>query len=227
MASSLAKSSSSVLLLAVVALFAASAADAATFNVINRCKDTLWPAALPGGGARLDPGKTWTVQVPAGTAHARMWARTGCTFDGSGRGTCQTGDCGGALACTVSGRTPATLAEYTLNNNGPDYIDISLVDGFNVPMSFQCGGKGPSCKADVNAKCPAALKVPGGCASACEKLGGDTYCCRGPYTDKCPPTDYSRFFKGLCPDAYSYAKDDQTSTFTCPQGSNYDIVLCP
>ena len=25
--------------------------------------------------------------------------------------------------------------EYTLNNNGPDYIDISLVDGFNVPMS--------------------------------------------------------------------------------------------
>jgi hypothetical protein len=182
MASSLAKSSSSVLLLAVVALFAASAADAATFNVINRCKDTLWPAALPGGGA---------------------------------------------LACTVSGRTPATLAEYTLNNNGPDYIDISLVDGFNVPMSFQCGGKGPSCKADINAKCPAALKVPGGCASACEKLGGDTYCCRGPYTDKCPPTDYSRFFKGLCPDAYSYAKDDQTSTFTCPQGSNYDIVLCP
>jgi hypothetical protein len=226
MAASPAKQPSAVLLLAVaVALAAASAADAITFQVINRCGNTLWPAALPGGGARLDPGKTWTVEVPAGTSSARIWARTGCRFDGAGRGSCETGDCGGALKCAVSGRTPATLAEYTLGN--PDYIDISLVDGFNVPMSFRCGGKGPSCAADVNARCPAALKVPGGCASACEKLGGDTYCCRGPYTDKCPPTNYSRFFKGLCPDAYSYAKDDQTSTFNCPQGSNYDIVLCP
>ncbi|KAL6655767.1 hypothetical protein ACP70R_006593 [Stipagrostis hirtigluma subsp. patula] len=209
----------------LVIFLAVVTADAATFSVVNRCKDTVWPAALPGGGARLDPGQTWNVQVPAGTAHARIWARTGCSFDGSGRGTCQTGDCGGALVCTVSGRTPATLAEYTLGS--PDFIDISLVDGFNVPMSFQCGGKGPSCAADVNAQCPGELKVPGGCASACEKLGGDTYCCRGPFTDNCPPTDYSRFFKRLCPDAYSYAKDDQTSTFTCPEGSDYHVVLCP
>jgi hypothetical protein len=218
---SLAKSS--VLLLAV-ALVAASA-DAVTFNVINRCKDTLWPAALPGGGARLDPGQTWAVEIPAGTASARMWARTGCTFDSSGRGTCQTGDCAGALQCTVSGKTPATLAEYTLGN--PDYLDISLVDGFNVPMSFQCSGKGPVCAADINTSCPSELKVPGGCLSACERFGGIVYCCQGAFTDKCPPTNYSMFFKTLCPDAYSYAKDDQTSTFTCPQGSNYDIVLCP
>ncbi|WVZ68451.1 hypothetical protein U9M48_017388 [Paspalum notatum var. saurae] len=218
---SLAKSSA---LLLAVALAVAVSADAITFNVINHCQDTLWPAALPGGGAALDPGKTWTFEVPAGTAHARVWARTGCHFDGGGRGACETGDCGGALACAVSGTPPATLAEYTLGN--PDYVDISLVDGFNVPMSFQCAGKGPSCAADVNARCPGELKVPGGCDSACAKFGGDTYCCQGQFKDQCPPTNY-KFFKGLCPDAYSYAKDDQTSTFNCPQGANYDIVLCP
>ena len=29
------------------------------------------------------------------------------------------------------------------------------------------------------------------------------------------------------PDAYSYAKDDQTSTFTCPAGTNYRVDFCP
>jgi hypothetical protein len=28
-------------------------------------------------------------------------------------------------------------------------------------------------------------------------------------------------------DAYSYAKDDQTSTFTCPPGTNYRVDFCP
>lgn len=217
---------SPIFLLALLAAYTAASADAITISITNNCKEPVWPAALPGGGRRLDPGQTWPLEVPADTAHARIWARTGCSFDGSGRGSCETGDCGGALDCTVSGRPPATLAEYTLGN--PDYIDVSLVDGFNLPMSFQCGaGKGPSCAADVNAQCPAELKVPGGCASACVKFGGDGYCCTGPNENNCPPTDYSRFFKGLCPDAYSYAKDDQTSTFNCPQGADYQLVFCP
>jgi hypothetical protein len=80
---------------------------------------------------------------------------------------------------------------------------------------------------DITRECLPELQVPGGCASACGKFGGDTYCCRGQFTDNCPPTYYSKFFKNKCPDAYSYAKDDQTSTFTCPSGTNYQIVLCP
>jgi hypothetical protein len=30
-----------------------------------------------------------------------VWGRTGCSFDGSGRGSCATGDCGGALSCML------------------------------------------------------------------------------------------------------------------------------
>jgi hypothetical protein len=55
----------------------------------------------------------------------------------------------------------------------------------------------------------------------------DQYCCTGSAANNCGPTDYSKFFKGLCPDAYSYPKDDATSTYTCPGGTNYNVVFCP
>lgn len=29
-----------------------------------------------------------------------------------------------------------TLAEFTLNSNGLDFYDVSLVDGYNLPMSI-------------------------------------------------------------------------------------------
>uniref|UniRef100_A0A0E0JCR8 Thaumatin-like protein n=1 Tax=Oryza nivara TaxID=4536 RepID=A0A0E0JCR8_ORYNI len=204
----------------------------------ERCSYTVWPGALPGGGVRLDPGQSWSISVAAGTPAARIWQRTGCSFDGAGRGRCSTGDCAGALSCTVSGEPPTTLAEYTLGRpgaGGDDFLDLSLIDGFNVPVSFQptngggagCSkGRGPRCGVDITARCLPKLRVPGGCASACGKFGGDVYCCRGKYEHVCPLTSYSMFFKGLCPDAYSYAKDDRTSTFTCPAGTNYR-GLCP
>ena len=31
----------------------------------------------------------------------------------------------------------------------------------------------------------------------------------------------------MCPDAYSYAFDDETSTFIIPQGGGFEIVFCP
>jgi len=41
------------------------------------------------------------------------------------------------LACTSSGQQPITLAEFTIGGmGGMDFFDISLVDGFNVPMDF-------------------------------------------------------------------------------------------
>ncbi|XP_040385824.1 protein P21-like [Oryza brachyantha] len=222
--------SSSLLLAAVV--------DAANITMVNRCSYTVWPGALPGGGARLEAGQSWSIDVAAGTPAARIWPRTGCSFDGSGRWRCVTGDCAGALSCSVSGEPPTTLAEYTLGRpggGGDDFFDLSLVDGFNVPVSFQptsggagCSkGRGPSCAVDITARCLPELQVPGGCASACGKFGGDAYCCRGQFERECPPTSYSIFFKQLCPDAYSYAKDDQTSTFTCPAGTDYRIEFCP
>ncbi|CAL9773814.1 unnamed protein product, partial [Musa acuminata subsp. burmannicoides] len=164
---------------------------AATFDIVNQCSFTVWAAAVPGGGRQLDPSQTWSINVNPGTTGGRVWARTDCSFDGSGSGSCQTGDCGGLLECQGYGTPPNTLAEFALNQfQNMDFIDISLVDGFNVPMDFS-------------------------------PTSGD---CRG---IRCGPTNYSMFFKNNCPDAYSYPKDDATSTFTCPGGTNYRVVFCP
>ena len=203
-------------------------ANAATFDIINQCSYTVWAAAVPGGGQRLDSGQSWSINVNPGTTGGRVWARTGCNFDASGHGSCQTGDCGGLLACQAYGTPPNTLAEFALNQYaGQDFYDISLVDGFNVPMDFSTTSgscKDIRCAADINGQCPGPLQTTGGCLNPCQVFKTDEYCCN---SGSCQPTDYSRFFKNLCPDAYSYPKDDATSTFTCPSGANYKVVFCP
>ncbi|KAK9165157.1 hypothetical protein Scep_000348 [Stephania cephalantha] len=142
--------------------------------------------------------------------------------------------------------TPATLAEFTLNGaDGKDFYDVSLVDGYNLPMLVvPHGGSGGNCSTtgcvvDLNVACPAELKVAssavgGGagsdvaCKSACEAFQQPQYCCSGEYgnPNTCKPTSYSEFFKHACPRAYSYAYDDGTSTFTCVS-ADYDITFCP
>ncbi|XP_023551330.1 protein P21-like [Cucurbita pepo subsp. pepo] len=209
-------------------LFCVKYADAATFKVRNNCPFTVWAAAVPGGGRRLNRNEVWTFWVNPGTAAARIWARTNCNFDQSGNGRCQTGDCGGRLQCQGYGAPPNTLAEYALNQwNNLDFFDISLVDGFNVPMEFsptsgRC--RGISCRFDINAQCPNELRAPGGCNNPCTVFKSDRYCCN---SGNCGATWYSRFFKDRCPSAYSYPNDNPTSTFTCPGGTNYRVVFCP
>ncbi|KAE7996228.1 hypothetical protein FH972_000967 [Carpinus fangiana] len=202
---------------------------AARFDITNNCPFTVWAGAVPGGGKQLNRGQTWSLNVNAGTKGARIWPRTGCNFDSSGRGRCQTGDCGGLLQCQGYGVPPNTLAEYALNQfNNLDFFDISLVDGFNVAMDFSPTSNGCTrgirCTADINGQCPSQLKAPGGCNNPCTVFKTDQYCCN---SGNCEPTNFSRFFKDRCQDAYSYPKDDQTSTFTCPGGTNYKVVFCP
>ncbi|KAK2385060.1 pathogenesis-related thaumatin protein 3.5 [Trifolium repens] len=135
-------------------------AQAARFTIVNQCSETVWPAALPGGGMRLDHGQTWHLDVPAGTRSARVWGRTGCNFDpsGTGRSKCQTGDCNNVRSCSVSGERPTTLAEFTLNGAyNMDYINLSVIDGFNVPMQFS------GCNVVLNCRessCPDAYQNP-------------------------------------------------------------------
>ncbi|KAF3448521.1 hypothetical protein FNV43_RR09234 [Rhamnella rubrinervis] len=204
-------------------------AKAATFEVRNNCGHTVWAAAVPGGGRRLDRGQTWSFNVNAGTTGARIWARTGCNFNGGGRGRCLTGDCGGIQQCTSHGQSPSTLAEYSLNQeNNLDSFDVSLVEGFNVPMEFSPTSigctRGIKCTADMNSQCPNELRVPGGCHNPCTVFNTDQYCCN---SGNCGPTNYSRYFKDRCSDAYSYPQDEQTSNFTCGGGTNYKVVFCP
>lgn len=201
----------------------------ATIEVRNNCSYNVWAAAVPGGGRRLYRGQSWIFSVPAGTTGGRIWGRTNCNFDASGRGKCQTGDCDGLLQCQGYGSPPNTLAEYALNQyNNLDFFDISLVDGFNVPMEFSPTSNGCTrgirCSGNITEECPNQLKAPGGCNSPCTVFKTDEYCCN---SGSCSPTGFSNFFKARCPDAYSYPKDDTTNTFTCPGGMNYRVTFCP
>ncbi|GAV71820.1 Thaumatin domain-containing protein [Cephalotus follicularis] len=221
-----------------------------TFTIINKCSYTVWPGILSGAGTSqlpttgfgLQPGQSTSLSIPTGWS-GRLWGRTFCTQDPTtSKFTCLTGDCGSStLECSGRGaEPPATLAEFTLNGaNGLDFYDVSLVDGYNLPMSVSPqGGTGGNCTAtgcavDLNAACPAELKVSDNgesvaCKSACLAFGDPKYCCSGAYAtpDTCKPSFYSQLFKSACPRAYSYAYDDGTSTCTC-LGADYVITFCP
>ncbi|XP_066996906.2 uncharacterized protein [Anabrus simplex] len=222
------------------------------FTFVNNHPSTIWVGSLGnagkqpvnGGGWEMAPGSQISLDVDASWA-GRFWARTGCNFDGSGRGHCDTGDCGNVLKCNGAGGVPpVTLAEITLGGwGGNDFYDISNVDGFNIPVTFVPTDKSGSgydctaaaCTANLNTDCPNELRLIAngatvGCKSACLAFNTDQYCCRGNYgtPDRCKssdwPQNYPAFFKQRCPLAYSYAYDDQQSTFTC-SGTGYKIIF--
>ena len=212
----------------------------------------MWPGILSNAGSprleptgfELPPGAARAVPAPSGWS-GRMWARTGCSQDGAtGRLVCATGDCGsGAAECAGAGAAPpATLAEFTLDGSGGlDFYDVSLVDGYNLPVLVEtsggAGSSGPAscaaagCAADLNAMCPAELRAGGGaaCRSACDAFARPEYCCSGAFASPaaCRPTAYSQVFKTACPRSYSYAFDDPTSTFTCGGRPDYTVTFCP
>ncbi|CAO2162714.1 unnamed protein product [Urochloa humidicola] len=229
------------------------ATASSSFTISNYCSEPIWPGTLAGAGTpqlpttgfRLDPGQTVRVPVVPTGWSGRLWARTGCAFDAGGNGACQTGDCGGRMECAGAGATPpATLFEVTLGKAAGDldYYDVSLVDGYNlpvvaVPRQGAAAGAGgcnvTGCTADLNRSCPRELQVEHGggtvaCRSACEAFGQDQYCCSGAYATPatCRPTAYSSAFKSACPRAYSYAYDDGSSTFTCGNAADYTVAFC-
>jgi Thaumatin family len=148
----------------------------ATFTITNNCGYTVWPGVLSGAGTAalsttgfaLSQGESQTLDAPTNWS-GRMWGRTLCTTDSTGKFTCGTGDCGsGKMECLGGGAAPpATLAEFTLDGSGGmDFYDVSLVDGYNVPMLVvPQGGSGAGnctatgCLVDLNSACPTDLKV--------------------------------------------------------------------
>jgi hypothetical protein len=67
------------------------------------------------------------------------------------------------------------------------------------------------------------------CLSACAKTNSPQDCCTGSFNDPkvCPTNLYSKAAKAVCPDAYSFAFDDQTSTFIIPSGGGWEVKFCP
>lgn len=135
-----------------------ASAPSHTFTFKNSCKEDLWVGAvgqngsapLDGGGWRMTAGETKVISVPVGHS-GRIWPRTGCTFDASGKcppgvNCCAAGGCletdnkTFGLKCGFTGAPPSSLLEWTLDatsGNGPiDYYDMSFVDGWSVPLSM-------------------------------------------------------------------------------------------
>ncbi|XVF83722.1 hypothetical protein PTKIN_Ptkin16aG0514600 [Pterospermum kingtungense] len=225
-----------------------SLTDGTQLILVNNCQESIWPGILGGaghetprdGGFHLSCNEQTVLELPEQWS-GRLWPRQGCCFDQTGKGSCPTGDCGGLLQCKgIGGKPPATLVEMTLG--GPTsalhYYDVSLVDGFNVPVSMVPLGGGvgcgvAACEADLNVCCPAALSVKKqgkvvGCKSACLAAKTDRYCCTGEFANpkSCKPTIFANLFKAICPRAYSYAFDDSSSLKTC-RAPRYLITFCP
>ncbi|ORX99472.1 Osmotin, thaumatin-like protein [Basidiobolus meristosporus CBS 931.73] len=222
---------------------------------VNRCTHNIWLAALtttsepslPANGGLLPAGNSHVLSVEAGW-QGRFWGRTDCNFGAkntTSNTACLTGDCGsGQEYCgKATGQPPASLAEFKFNGHSNlDFYDISLVDGYNLPITIQPHSKSengtaytctsPSIKNDINLVCPPELQKKDstgrviGCNSGCVALGTPELCCSGAHStpQTCGPSSYSKIFKDACPDCYSYAYDDSSSTFTC--SGDYTIQFC-
>jgi len=223
----------------------------------------MWPAMFTGVGAAPNHATGWeaaaftsvSFTVPDNWQAGRIWGRRNCDFSTNpGPNSCLDGGCNGGLVCdpvTGTGVPPATLAEFTLstNPNIPDNYDVSLVDGYNLPMSVT-NNKGchvASCPVDLGPNCPAALKgpfdstgFPVGCKSACvANLSGNPSnspnCCSGQFNTPatCPNSgvQFYSYFKSNCPDSYAYAFDESSGTalWTCAStlAADYTITFCP
>jgi hypothetical protein len=227
-----------------------------TITVTNTCPYDIWPALLTANNtgpytngfhlAAQSSLKLWVSYDWTG----RIWARTNCSFnETSHTGPCFTGSCANVLDCQLSGQPPTTLAEFNLLGwQNLSYWDISLVNGYNLPIAIYSDPTGldPTCQfppttSGILATCPQELlyyadapvsyNEVAGCMSACDRYGDAKYCCTGGDNkpNKCGPSRFSKPFKEMCPDAYTYAFDDATSTFASNTGPQYsfEVVFCP
>jgi len=247
---------------ALITALLLNTALARTITVSNQCSFTVWPAMFtdPSTGYPI-PGYTtgWeaaahtsvSFTVPDNWRSGRIWGRRDCDFSTGtpGPNSCLDGGCNGGLVCdpkTGTGVPPATLAEFTLlASGGLDYYDVSLVDGFNLPVQItpsvsSCHTAG--CNVDLGPNCPANLKgpfdstgFPVGCKSDClvdPNPSNSPACCSGQYNTAatCPPSGVPNYnyFKSNCPDSYVYAYDESSGTalWSC-SASDYTVTFCP
>lgn len=209
-----------------------------SITVKNNCGSVITVGVLTNGVSAGLPEQSFDLTPSASNSFSksdswggRVWARYHC----SGSAGKDTSNCG------VPGATnPASLAEFFFHGTGgKDFYDISLVDGYNMPMSiapsggatpngYSCGS--PQCSI---ADCPKEFAVTDAtgnvmsCMSACSKTGSSEDCCTGANNtpDTCKASGNSAYVKKQCPDAYSFAYDDQDSTYECAAES-FTVTFC-
>lgn len=111
-------------------------------SVQNSCSHTVWLATtpnsdhqpLPGGSIRVEPGATHVYQIPNGGWAGRFWPKINCNDGGE---ECEFGQ--SSPPCPSDGCQPPadTKAEFNFPSQPPStdsWYDISLVDGYSLPM---------------------------------------------------------------------------------------------
>ncbi|XP_047311204.1 osmotin-like protein [Impatiens glandulifera] len=219
-------------------------------TIVNNCPYPIWPAIQPNhghpvlqnGGFHLDKLSHRSFPAPQTQWSGRIWARTNCISSYANHLTCATGECGGRLECAgAGGATPATLAQINIHHGNADFSSygVSLVDGFNIPMTVtphEGKGKCPvvGCKENLLATCPDPLKLHSksggvvGCKSGCEAFNTDKLCCRNSFSSQqnCQPSNYSDFFKKACPATFTYAHDSPSLSHECSSPRELKVIFC-
>lgn len=223
-------------------------------TITNNCNDNIWPAVLPNSGSPplspsgflLNPGDSQTLPVPSAWS-GRVWAQTHCaTSSTTAKFSCATGECGYSTGdCGGTLSSPATVAEFTINApSSPDTYSVSVVDGYNLPVTVVPTGAAVSCttvgcSVDFGSEnLPAELQLSYGggnetvgLKSACEAFQEADYCCNnsdGSYSSSkitCKQNSYSKQFKNWCPQARTFANDNTGTTFTC-EAEDYAVNFC-
>ncbi|PFH53477.1 hypothetical protein AMATHDRAFT_45362 [Amanita thiersii Skay4041] len=194
-------------------------------------------------GWEAAPGTKVSFDVPNNWKAGRIWGRRNCDFSQNpGPNSCLDGGCNGGLECdprTGTGVPPVSLAEWTLQGDGnKDFYDVSLVDGYNLPMRITNNKGCPvaDCPVDLGPNCPDPLQgpfdsngFPVGCKSACQanldgnagevEDGSHAYIANSPIADSANCCSGSHNTPQTCPSSgvafYSYFKDN------CPNSYAY------
>ena len=118
----------------------------------DTCNDAITAGAENCTNTCVEGNCVATIEIKIkesnGNISGRLWPMTGCNFNPSdicpsGR-CCDTGSCtisngkDFGLQCKSTGDAPTTVAEFTLQTGiNNDFYDISLIDGFNVPVEMK------------------------------------------------------------------------------------------
>ncbi|WP_165482790.1 thaumatin family protein [Legionella gresilensis] len=122
-------------------------------------------------------GGTNVVQLPRYQNNlGAIWSgaiagRTNCTSAG-----CETANCGGGTGACPAGRgfeQPATQAEITMGINSPDFYDVEVINGMNIPVQmspvlsgpapanpYECGSPGAVTSSNSMGACSWAMNPP-------------------------------------------------------------------
>ncbi|ESQ55583.1 hypothetical protein EUTSA_v10026829mg, partial [Eutrema salsugineum] len=238
-------------------LFVSGVLSGSILTIENKCDQTIWPVIfswqsnLSTSGFALRAGEARALQAPS-SWYDLILARTLCSTDTTGNFSCATGDCqSGNVKCLWSyGWSAVTYVYFRIGDGGVNSYTISVEYGYNLPLtvipshsSEQCRVKHSSgsetcfaagCMVDLNKTCPNDLDLftggkQIGCISSCLKYGTREICCSHDFKSKqkCKPTMYTRNFERDCPLAYSYLFNDNNSTLTCPDSTDFVVTFCP